>query len=168
MHTTRLVGDVIAGLENPPRLWMNASTATIYRIVLDRPMDEFTGEFGGYESIEGLFGNARPAPETWNFSLQVARDWDNAVAETPTPQTRKIPFASPSSSVPRPAQFFLSCRDWYELALAERRATAASSSPGSMRPTSHGPLNSSLITKRSMDRPILLLPSKYVMVEADC
>jgi hypothetical protein len=51
VHTTRLIGDVIAGLENPPRLWMNASTATIYRHALDRPMDEFTGEYGGYESV---------------------------------------------------------------------------------------------------------------------
>lgn len=92
VHTTRLIGDVIAGLEHPPRLWMNASTATIYRHALDRPMDEFTGEYGGYETIEGAFGRSRPAPETWNFSLQVARDWENAIYETPTPETRKIPL----------------------------------------------------------------------------
>jgi len=92
VHTTRLVGEVIAGLDEPPRLWMNASTATIYRDAVDQAMDEFTGEFGGYENVEGLFAGARPAPETWNFSLQVARDWEDAMYETPTPRTRKIPL----------------------------------------------------------------------------
>jgi len=92
VQTTRLIGEVIAELDAPPRLWMNASTATIYRDALDRPMDEFTGEYGGYEDVEGLWGGWRPAPETWNFSLQVARDWESAMYETPTPQTRKIPL----------------------------------------------------------------------------
>src|SRR5712691_9289763 len=35
--TTRLVGDAIARSLTPPRLWMNASTATIYRHAIDRP-----------------------------------------------------------------------------------------------------------------------------------
>jgi uncharacterized protein len=99
VQTTQLVGEVIAGLENPPRLWMNASTATIYRDAtpgteFDRPMHEFTGEYGGYEMIErplwGSLGGSRAAPETWNFSIQVARDWESALFAAPTPHTRKI------------------------------------------------------------------------------
>jgi uncharacterized protein len=97
VHSTRLIGEVIAELDEPPRLWMNASTATIYRHAapgteFDRDMDEFTGEYGGYETVEGIFGGLRPAPETWNFSLQVARDWESAIYEAPTPHTRKIPL----------------------------------------------------------------------------
>jgi uncharacterized protein len=101
VYATRLIGEVIAELSEPPRLWINASTATIYRDAgsatkagsdFGRPMDEFTGECGGYETVEGLLGGSRPAPETWNFSVQVARDWESAMYETPTPQTRKIPL----------------------------------------------------------------------------
>jgi hypothetical protein len=46
--TTRLLNRVIANLAEPPRVWLNASTATIYRHALDRPMDEATGELGGH------------------------------------------------------------------------------------------------------------------------
>ena len=44
--STRIVGQAIAQAAKPPALWMNASTATIYRHALDRPMDESTGELG--------------------------------------------------------------------------------------------------------------------------
>src|SRR4029077_20355532 len=48
--TTRLVGDAIAKASDPPKLWMNASTATIYTHAVDRPMDEIDGEIGGGEA----------------------------------------------------------------------------------------------------------------------
>ena len=41
--TTQLLGRVLSQLARPPRLWMNASTATIYRHAMDRPMDEANG-----------------------------------------------------------------------------------------------------------------------------
>src|SRR5579884_2357240 len=40
IDATRLLGEAIASLPHPPRLWLTASTATIYRHALDRPMDE--------------------------------------------------------------------------------------------------------------------------------
>ena len=83
--TTRRLNEVIAAMPNPPRLWLNASTATIYRHALDRPMDEVTGELGGHEP---------EAPATWNFSIQVAQDWEKAFLSTPTPRTRKIAMRS--------------------------------------------------------------------------
>ena len=43
---TKLLNHVIQGMGNPPRVWLNASTATIYRHALERPMDELTGELG--------------------------------------------------------------------------------------------------------------------------
>ena len=49
VHSTRLLGEALNKVAHPPRLRMNASTATIYRHALDRPMDEYTGEIGGNE-----------------------------------------------------------------------------------------------------------------------
>lgn len=84
--TTRLLGRVIAGLHAPPAVWLNMSTATIYRHALDRPMDERTGELGGGE----LISKHRRAPASWDFSVRVAADWESAFFFSPTPGTRKI------------------------------------------------------------------------------
>ena len=82
--STRLLNDVMASLQHPPRLWLNASTATIYRHALDRPMDE-TGELGGEEP---------GAPDTWNFSIKIAKDWEAAFFAGQTRNTRKIAMRS--------------------------------------------------------------------------
>src|ERR1700722_6238180 len=83
--STRLLNDVIASLRHPPRLWLNASTATIYRHALDRPMDEMTGELGGTQP---------GAPDTWNFSIRIAKDWEAAFFAGQTRNTRKIAMRS--------------------------------------------------------------------------
>ena len=49
VRPTLLLHEAIASLRNPPRVWLNASTATIYRHALDWPMDEAAGELGGDE-----------------------------------------------------------------------------------------------------------------------
>lgn len=85
VRSTRLLNEVIASLHHPPRLWINASTATIYRHALDRAMDESTGELGG---------NEPGAPDTWDFSIDVAKAWEAAFFSTPTPRTRKIAMRS--------------------------------------------------------------------------
>jgi uncharacterized protein len=85
VRTTLLLNEVIASLKHPPRIWLNASTATIYRHSLDRPMDEITGELGG---------NEPGAPNTWNFSIGVAKGWEEAFFSTPTPLTRKVAIRS--------------------------------------------------------------------------
>jgi len=100
--TTRLLNRVIAGMNDPPRVWMNASTATIYRHALDRPMDEATGELGGHEAISKM----RRAPDTWNFSVGVAKDWEAAFFETPTPRTRKVALRSAIVLSPVPGNAF--------------------------------------------------------------
>jgi uncharacterized protein (TIGR01777 family) len=64
---------------------MNASTATIYRHALDRPMDEQTGEIGG---------NEPNAPAKWRFSIDVATSWEGAFFAAMTPKTRKIALRS--------------------------------------------------------------------------
>lgn len=83
--STRLMGEVIAGLERPPAVWLNSSTATIYRHALDRAMDEPTGELGG-----GEVG----APDTWRFSIEVAKGWEESFFSVATPRTRKVALRS--------------------------------------------------------------------------
>ena len=48
-------------------------------------MNEADGELGG---------NEPNAPETWNFSIDVAKRWEEAFFATPTPLTRKIAIRS--------------------------------------------------------------------------
>jgi uncharacterized protein (TIGR01777 family) len=83
--STRLLGKAIRQLAHPPRLWMNASTATIYRHIFDRAMDEQTGEIGGDEP---------DAPAKWKFSIDVATNWEEAFFEAETPNTRKLALRS--------------------------------------------------------------------------
>jgi uncharacterized protein (TIGR01777 family) len=83
--TTRLVGDAIARASRPPELWMNASTATIYTHLTDRPMDDVDGVIGGNEP--GL-------PSTWRFSYDVATSWEKAFFEIEAPRTRKVALRS--------------------------------------------------------------------------
>ncbi|HET7104820.1 MAG TPA: NAD-dependent epimerase/dehydratase family protein, partial [Terracidiphilus sp.] len=87
---TRLLNQVIGSLTNPPRVWLNASTATIYRHALDREMDEDTGELGGGEMIS----RNRRAPAKWDFSVRVAKEWERSFFEINTPQTRKVALRS--------------------------------------------------------------------------
>ncbi len=69
---TTVLGEVIAGLTNPPALWINVTSATIYRHAEDRPQDEETGEIGT------------------GFSIDVCRKWEETFFNTDTPKTRKI------------------------------------------------------------------------------
>jgi hypothetical protein len=87
VDSTRILGKVIASLAHPPAVWLNASTATIYRHARpsDPPNDEVSGVLGGDEP---------GAPDTWSFSIDVARAWEAAFAETPTPRTRKVALRS--------------------------------------------------------------------------
>jgi hypothetical protein len=80
-----MVGQAIAQAAKPPVLWMNASTATIYRHALDRAMDESIGELGGHEPN---------APATWHFSIDVAKNWEAEFFSAATPATRKIALRS--------------------------------------------------------------------------
>ncbi|MCJ0892023.1 TIGR01777 family oxidoreductase [Rhodococcus sp. ARC_M5] len=52
IQTTAQLGRAIADVENTPRLWVNASTGTIYRDSRDRPMDERSGDMGSGLSVE--------------------------------------------------------------------------------------------------------------------
>src|SRR5262245_8677844 len=81
VRSTRAVGRAIAAAARPPRVWLQMSTATIYAHRHDAPNDEATGVLGGAEP--GL-------PDTWRFSVEVARAWEQALAEAEVPHTRKV------------------------------------------------------------------------------
>jgi uncharacterized protein (TIGR01777 family) len=83
--STSIIGEAIRRSSLPPKVWMNASTATIYRHAFDRPMDEATGEIGGKEPN---------APSTWRFSIGVATSWEKAFFSSPASGTRKIALRS--------------------------------------------------------------------------
>lgn len=81
VNSTRVVGDAIARASSPPRVWLQASTATIYAHRYDAPNDEATGVLGGSEP---------GAPDTWRFSVEVATAWERELDEAATPYTRKV------------------------------------------------------------------------------
>ena len=83
--STRAVGEAIAKADRPPRLWLQASTATIYAHTFDRANDEHTGVIGGAEP---------DAPASWRFSIDVAAAWERAFEEAVTTRTRKIALRS--------------------------------------------------------------------------
>ena len=88
--STSIVGRAISNCVRPPRLWLNASTATIYRHSVDRAMDE-TGELGGDEL---------DAPRRWRFSIDVATSWESTFFAADTPRTRKIALRSAMTMSP--------------------------------------------------------------------
>lgn len=71
-ETTKAIGEAIQNCTHPPKLWMNASTATIYRHAEDRPMTEADGERGT------------------GFSVNVALQWEQTFFSFKLPATRQI------------------------------------------------------------------------------
>ena len=85
VYSTRVLGDAVAQLSRPPRVWLQASTATIYAHRYDAPNDEISGIIGGDEA---------DAPSTWRFSIDVARAWEAAFDDVHVPHTRKVTLRS--------------------------------------------------------------------------
>ena len=83
VNSTRAVGQAIAQVARPPRVWLQSSTATIYAHTFGLPHDEATGVLGGADAEPG-------APDTWRFSIDVAKSWERACEEAVTPRTRKV------------------------------------------------------------------------------
>ena len=84
-RSTRAVGAAIAASARPPRVWLQASTATIYSHRYDAANDELSGVLGGDEPH---------IPKTWMFSIEVARAWEAAFNEVDLPSTRKVALRS--------------------------------------------------------------------------
>lgn len=91
VDSTRVVGKAIAAAKIPPTVWLQASTATIYAHRFDAPNDDVTGIIGGHEA---------DAPDTWNFSIDVATAWERVTNEADTPKTRKVLMRSAMTMSP--------------------------------------------------------------------
>jgi uncharacterized protein (TIGR01777 family) len=85
VRSTRAVGSAIAAATRPPRVWLQASTATIYAHRFDASNDESSGVIGG---------NEPGAPETWRFSIEVANAWEAALNEAQVTSTRRVALRS--------------------------------------------------------------------------
>lgn len=91
IRATRAIGQAIAKAARPPRVWLQASTATIYAHRYDAANDEATGILGGSET---------GVPDTWRFSIDVAKSWEQAANEAVVPQTRKVLLRSAMTMSP--------------------------------------------------------------------
>ena len=89
--STRAVGKAIAQASHPPRVWLQASTATIYSHRYDAPNDETSGQIGGLEP---------GAPPAWKFSIDVAQAWEREFNDAVTPKTRKVVLRSAMTMSP--------------------------------------------------------------------
>lgn len=127
--STRLLNEIIGSLRPAPRVWINASTATIYRHAVDRPMDEASGELGG---------NEPGAPDTWNFSIDVAKGWERAFFAGDIPGTRKVAIRSAITLSPDRGGIFDVLLGLVRHGIGVRRALARSLSRGFMNMTSCG------------------------------
>ena len=81
VKSTRVVGQAIAETERAPRVWLQASTATLYAHRYDAANDEATGVIGGGEP---------QAPDTWRFSIDVVKKWERELNAAATLQTRRV------------------------------------------------------------------------------
>ena len=72
VNSTRVVGQAIAQAKSPPRVWLQASTATLYAHRYDAANDEATGIIGGSEPN---------APDTWRFSIDIVTKWEREANE---------------------------------------------------------------------------------------
>ncbi|HVT87883.1 MAG TPA: TIGR01777 family oxidoreductase [Tepidisphaeraceae bacterium] len=72
IDSTRMLSQAISQAKDRPRVWINSSTATIYRHAEDRPQDEYTGELGS------------------DFSMNVAEAWEKEFFNAPAPGVRKV------------------------------------------------------------------------------
>lgn len=78
VRSTQVLGEAIAASDHPPTVWLNSSTATIYKHSYEWAMTEERGEIGGTPAAKDV------------FSVRVAQAWENAFDSAATPNTRKV------------------------------------------------------------------------------
>ena len=81
LDSTRVLGEAIARCANPPKVWLNSSTATIYRHTFGPPWDE-NGEIGATPQAKDA------------FSIEIATAWEREFNAAQTPRTRKVTLRS--------------------------------------------------------------------------
>ncbi|MDA1050965.1 MAG: TIGR01777 family oxidoreductase [Planctomycetota bacterium] len=79
--STRVLGQAVVNCVTPPQTWLNSSTATIYKHT-----------YGDAYGEDGDIAATREAKD--EFSIQVARAWEQEFARAACPDTRKIVLRS--------------------------------------------------------------------------
>jgi uncharacterized protein (TIGR01777 family) len=77
VDSTRILGDAIGRCAQPPQVWLNAATATVYRHTFGEPWDE-TGE------------TEATAEAKDRFSVEVAWAWERTLNQASTLRTRRV------------------------------------------------------------------------------
>lgn len=72
IQATNVLGEAINKCKIPPKLWMNASTTSIYKESFTEKMTEIKNEIGN------------------DFEAEVAKQWEKTFNQSNTPKTRKI------------------------------------------------------------------------------
>ncbi len=78
IRTTHLLAKAIKQCPNPPKIWLNSSTATIYKHTYD----------AAHAEADGILAATPEAKDA--FSVRLAKDWENEFNAADTPNTRKI------------------------------------------------------------------------------
>ncbi|HRD53796.1 MAG TPA: TIGR01777 family oxidoreductase [Flavobacteriales bacterium] len=92
LESTHALGEAMLAIASPPPVWINLSSATVYRHAEDRPMDEETGELGD------------------DFSPQVVKAWENEFFRHKREGVRQVAvrcaivFSNKGGAFPRYAQ----------------------------------------------------------------
>ncbi|HEY5912449.1 MAG TPA: TIGR01777 family oxidoreductase [Verrucomicrobiae bacterium] len=81
LNSTHALGEAIGRCANPPPIWLNSSTATIYKHTFGPAWDE-GGEIGGCAEAKDI------------FSVHIATEWERVFSESNTPRTRKVALRS--------------------------------------------------------------------------
>jgi uncharacterized protein len=81
LNSTRVLGEAVARCDNPPPVWLNSSTATIYKHTFGPAWDE-AGEIGGCAEAKDI------------FSVRIATEWERVFNGANTPRTRKVALRS--------------------------------------------------------------------------
>jgi uncharacterized protein (TIGR01777 family) len=74
VESTQVLGAAVGACQQPPRVWLNSSTATIYA--------DTAGQQPANTEAEGHIGEG--------FSVEVAQAWETAFAACAAPHTRKV------------------------------------------------------------------------------
>lgn len=111
VDATETIGRAIQQAAVPPKLWINSSSATIYRNTINKINDEFTGEISDWKNDNmpySFFDRLRRRYQQWitglrfgktserynnlkkDFSVQVCKKWEQTFFEQRTPFTRKV------------------------------------------------------------------------------
>jgi uncharacterized protein len=72
IDSTNVLQKAVDNCKNPPKTWLNSSSATIYVHAETQLMTEENGIIGD------------------DFSMNICKSWENAFFATPSPQTRKV------------------------------------------------------------------------------